>query len=71
MTRRALDRSLTERRRNAGLTQQRLAWDLGVAISTVRRWEAGEHHPSALHRRAYIRAVEAAEAGAEHPADAA
>jgi len=36
-----------ERRRRLGLTQEALARKLGVALTTVARWERGEHTPPA------------------------
>ena len=35
-----------------GLTQQELAYRLGVAVPTVARWEAGKGKPSKLARKA-------------------
>lgn len=39
----------------AGVSQQRLADELGVQRNTVSRWEAGERHPSPLLRARYAR----------------
>jgi DNA-binding XRE family transcriptional regulator len=36
-----------ERRRRLALTQEGLARKLGVALTTVARWERGEHTPPA------------------------
>jgi transcriptional regulator with XRE-family HTH domain len=41
---------LQRRRKSAGLSQEELAYRLGVDPSTVWRWEAGETEPSAWHR---------------------
>lgn len=39
----------------AGVSQQRLADELGVQRNTVSRWEAGERHPSSSLRARYAR----------------
>jgi len=39
-------------RAKLGLTQQELAYRLGVALPTVARWEAGKGKPSKLARKA-------------------
>lgn len=39
----------------AGVSQQRLADELGVRRNTVSRWEAGERHPSPSLRARYAR----------------
>ena len=35
-------------RNELGLTQESLAWELGVSFSTVSRWENGQNNPSRL-----------------------
>lgn len=40
-------------RRSAGVTQARLADELGVHRMTVHRWESGERHPRGTRRAAY------------------
>jgi WD40 repeat protein/transcriptional regulator with XRE-family HTH domain len=47
------DRALTLRWRS-GLTQQELAWLLGVNVGTIQRWEAGLHVPSTAKLRLLI-----------------
>jgi DNA-binding XRE family transcriptional regulator len=42
-------------RRRAGVSQERLAAELGVCESTVYRWEAGERVPRGELRRSYAR----------------
>jgi transcriptional regulator with XRE-family HTH domain len=37
--------ALKERRTNAGITQQDLAFRMGVAIETIRKWERGVQTP--------------------------
>jgi DNA-binding XRE family transcriptional regulator len=37
---------LKKLRRNANLTQEQLAQKIGLAVSTVRRWERGETEPT-------------------------
>lgn len=44
-----------EIRRNAGVTRQRLADELGVHPITLGRWERGTHHPRGANRLAYAR----------------
>jgi DNA-binding XRE family transcriptional regulator len=44
-----------EIRRNAGLSQQRLADELGVHWQTVHRWETGRAEPSMPVRARYAR----------------
>jgi DNA-binding transcriptional regulator YiaG len=43
----------------AGVTQERLAQELGVHRMTVQRWETGERRPSGVHRAAYATLLEA------------
>ena len=37
---------LRKLRNNASLTQEKLAQEIGVAVSTVRRWEKGQAEPT-------------------------
>jgi DNA-binding XRE family transcriptional regulator len=46
---------IAELRRTARLSQQDVAVSLGVAVSTVRRWEAGTAAPTASHARKLAR----------------
>lgn len=41
----------------AGVSQQRLADELGVQRNTISRWEAGERHPSPSLRARYARVL--------------
>ncbi len=42
--------SVKETRQKMGLTQQEFAYRLGVAVSTVARWESGDKTPSRMAR---------------------
>lgn len=42
----------------AGVTQERLAQELGVHRMTVHRWETGERAPRGLHRVVYARLLD-------------
>ena len=46
-------------REAAGVTQERLAQELGVHRMTVHRWETGERTPRGLHRALYAQLLEA------------
>lgn len=45
-------RNIKELRQQLGLTQKRLAKELGVTLATVGRWECGLREPSPLAVRA-------------------
>ena len=49
---------ITQARRQLGLTQKRLAQQLGVTLATVGRWECGLRKPSPLAVRAIELLVE-------------
>lgn len=38
-------------RRKMGWTQENLAWEIGVSLSTVQRWEKKDGKPTLLARR--------------------
>ena len=40
------DNEITKLRKNASLTQERLASEIGMAVSTIRRWEQGKCEPT-------------------------
>ncbi len=40
-------------RMNAGVTQARLAEEVGVTRATINRWESGERRPQGRHRATY------------------
>jgi DNA-binding transcriptional regulator YiaG len=42
-------------RERAGVTQARLASELGVSAVTISRWECGQRQPRGQHRDAYAR----------------
>lgn len=46
-------------RLTAGVSQERLARELGVHRMTVQRWETGERRPSGAHRASYAALLEA------------
>lgn len=43
----------------AGVTQERLAQELGVHRMTVQRWETGERTPRGVHRKMYAQLIDA------------
>ena len=45
-------------RKRLGLTQEELAHEIGVTVSTMNRWEAGHHAPSRLACRALMALAE-------------
>lgn len=49
--------SIRKARTNAGLTQEQLARQIGVASMTVSRWERGKHEPLAHQWRAIAQAT--------------
>src|SRR5262249_23504654 len=61
----ALGAVLRERRRRAGLTQLALAWLVGVATSSVRRWERGDCRLALEHA---VRLADALDLSAEEAA---
>lgn len=44
-------------RESAGVTQSRLAAEIGVTRATVARWEAAIRHPRGKHRERYAAAL--------------
>jgi DNA-binding XRE family transcriptional regulator len=40
------DNEFRKLRKNAGLSQEELAYKIGVAVSTIRRWEGGQVEPT-------------------------
>lgn len=40
------DNEITQLRKNARLTQEALAGAIGMAVSTIRRWEKGQCEPT-------------------------
>lgn len=42
----------------AGVTQERLARELGVHRMTIQRWETGERRPSGVHRATYAQLLD-------------
>ena len=54
------DNEITKLRKNASLTQERLASAIGMAVSTIRRWEQGKCEPTMQVRqmKAFCEAVQ-------------
>ena len=54
------DNEITKLRKNASLTQEELARALGMAVSTIRRWEKGKCEPTMQVRqmKAFCEAVQ-------------
>ena len=52
-----MDIDVKEIRKKLGITQQELAYQLGVGVITVSRWERGSAKPSRLARKELARLV--------------
>jgi len=56
-----LREKLKELRKRKGWAQQDLAWEIGVSLSTVQRWEMKDVKPTRLARRELQRIFQEAE----------
>ena len=60
-----LREKLKELRKRKGWAQQDLAWEIGVSLSTVQRWEMKDVKPTRLARRELKRLFKEAEINGE------
>lgn len=60
-----LREKLKELRKRKGWVQEDLAWEIGVSLSTVQRWEMKDAKPTRLARRELKRLFKEAEINGE------